>query len=196
MTKIDILINGYAKKTKNGWKASSTVTLIEDKDKKILVDPGINKRLLLKELKKRDLKLNNIDYIFLTHYHPDHAILAGIFDKSIILDGDTIYKEDKENSFKDCIPYTNIKVIKTPGHAHEHASLVVKMKKEVVVVVGDVFWWTNNEKQITSNADLLINKKDPFVKDVIALKNSRKKILKIADKIILGHGKEFDSQNN
>jgi len=196
MTKVDVLINGYAKKTKNGWKASSTIILIEDRGKRILIDPGANKRLLLKELKKRGLKLNNIDYIFLTHYHPDHAVLAGIFEKSLILDGDTVYKEDKETSFDKYLPNTNIEVIKTPGHAYEHASLIVKIEKEVVVIAGDVFWWTDHEKQNTSNKKVLINRKDPFVKDFVALKKSRTKILKIADKIIPGHGKEFDSQNN
>jgi len=36
-----------------------------------------------------------------------------------------------------------------------------------------------------------MNRKDPFVKDKVALMNSRKKLLEIADYIIPGHGKMF-----
>lgn len=32
MAKVKVLIEGYAKETKNGWLASSTTTLIEDSD--------------------------------------------------------------------------------------------------------------------------------------------------------------------
>jgi len=41
MAKVKVLIEGYAKKTKDGWLASSTATLIKDDDKNIIVDPGV-----------------------------------------------------------------------------------------------------------------------------------------------------------
>ncbi len=37
MNKIKVLIQGYAKEIKNGWLASSTVTLIQSNDKNIIV---------------------------------------------------------------------------------------------------------------------------------------------------------------
>lgn len=90
MAKVKVLIEGYAKKTKTGWIASSTTTLVQEKDLNIIVDPGINKKLLLKKLKENGLATKNIDLVFLTHYHPDHALLAGIFENAKILDGGTI----------------------------------------------------------------------------------------------------------
>lgn len=190
MTKVKVLIEGYARKTKAGWLASSTVTLIEDCGKKIIVDPGINRELLLARLEKEGLQPENIDFIFMTHYHPDHVFLAAIFAKAEIFDGNTIYKNDKETEYKGKVPGTNLKVILTPGHAHEHASLLAKTAAGRIVVAGDVFWWTDDEEQKTDEKSLL-GHPDPFTVDKNSLIASRQKILKIADQIIPGHGKMF-----
>lgn len=196
MTKVKVLIKGYARKTKNGWLASSTTTLIEDNGRKIIVDPGINKELLVKKLQKEGLSFNNIDIVFMTHYHPDHVFLASIFGKAKIFDGNTIYENDQEVDYENRIPGTTIEVILTPGHAHEHASLLVKTAKGSVIIAGDVFWWTDEEEQKTDNIEALINKEDPFTKDLQALKESRKKVLEIADWVIPGHGKTFKVKNH
>ena len=58
MAKVKVLIEGYAKETDSGWLASSTTVLIEDSNKRIIVDPGINKDLLLKKLKAEGLSPN------------------------------------------------------------------------------------------------------------------------------------------
>lgn len=190
MTTIKILIQGYAKKAKNGWRASSTCVLLQDKGLNILVDPGTNKNLLLKNLKSAGLRPKNIDLIFLTHYHPDHWLNISLFPGVKILDGDIIYDGDKEIGFSGKIPKTNIKVMATPGHAHEHAALLVKTKIGTVAITGDLFWWNDQEKQKT-DIQSLINKKDPYVKNWPELKTSRRKILKLTDYIIPGHGKMF-----
>lgn len=191
MTKIKVLIEGYAKKTKKGWLASSSTTLIEDSRKKILVDPGINRKLLLEKLQENNLTPNDIDIVFMTHYHPDHVFLTSMFEKAMIADGDTIYEKDNETGYEGKMPGTNLEVVLTPGHAHEHAVLVANTDRGKVVVAADVFWWNDQEKQQTDNADALIDKEDPFTKDRKALKESRKKVLEIADWIIPGHGKMF-----
>ena len=191
MIKVKILIEGYATKQKDGWIASSTTTLIEDSGKKIIVDPGINRKLLLNKLKAESLTPKDIDIVFMTHYHPDHIFLCSIFENALVVDGDTIYKDDKETEYEGNIPGTILKVILTPGHAHEHASILAETKEGKVVVAADLFWWTDKQKQRTDNLEELINRSDPFVKDMQALKTSRKKVLEIADFIIPGHGKMF-----
>ncbi|MDD2646909.1 MAG: MBL fold metallo-hydrolase [Patescibacteria group bacterium] len=187
MAKVKVLIQGYAKKYKNGWKASSTCVLIQDKGLNILVDPGTNKKLLLTNLKKSGLRPKDIDLIFLTHYHPDHWLGASLFPDIKILDGDIIYNGDLETGFNKKIPHTDIEVIATPGHAHEHAVLMAKTAEGKVAIAGDLFWWKDEEKQSTDYKSLL-NKKDPYTKDRVALIKSRKNILKSADYIIPGHG--------
>ncbi len=191
MTKVKVLIEGYAKKTNKGWLATSSTTLIEDNGKKIIVDPGINRELLLKKLREQSLTLNDIDIVFMTHYHPDHVFLASLFERAMIADGDTIYEKDDEAGYEGKVPGTNLEVILTPGHAHEHAVLVANTDKGKIVVAADVFWWNDQENQQTNEPEVLINKEDPFTKDWEALKESRRKVLEIADWIIPGHGKMF-----
>jgi glyoxylase-like metal-dependent hydrolase (beta-lactamase superfamily II) len=191
MTKVKVLIEGYAKETKKGWLASSSTTLIEDSGKKIIVDPGINRKLLFKKLQKEGLTPDDIDIVFMTHYHPDHAFLASIFEKAIVVDGETIYEADKESEYENKIPGTNLEVLSSPGHAEEHTVLLAKTDKGKVVIAADVFWWKDEEKQQTDDVGVLINKKDPFTTNREALKASRRKVLEIADWIVPGHGRMF-----
>ena len=189
MNKVKVLIQGYAKEIENGWLASSTVTLVRANDKNIIVDPGCNRKRLLEELNKNNLKPSDINFVFLTHSHGDHALLAGIFENAKVLTPDEIYDNDNQIEQGNKIPGTDLEIIQTPGHSSEHCSLVVPTGEGTYVVAGDVFWWMDNEEQ-----KIEIEKEDdahPAGADMQKLIESRKKILEIADYIIPGHGKMF-----
>ncbi|MDD5182507.1 MAG: MBL fold metallo-hydrolase [Candidatus Nanoarchaeia archaeon] len=189
MAEVKVLIKGYASELKNGWTASSTTTFIESNGKKIIVDPGCNRKNLLDSLKRVGLHTNDIDLVVLTHMHPDHSLLCGIFENAKVLTPTEIYDNDKQVEQKDKIEGTDIKIMLTPGHVPEHISLVVPTSDGIVVVAGDNFWWGDNEEQKVD-----INKEDaahPTETDMDELVKSRKKILKIADWVIPGHGKMF-----
>ncbi len=191
MAEIKILAEGYASKKRKNSPASSGVVLIFGGDIKVLVDPGSNAKALLDALRKERIKPSDIDIVFLTHYHLDHLLNIRLFPTNDIYDGDTISRGDKIINFSGGkLPKTNIKVIKTPGHAHEHCSLLVQTAKGKIAVAGDVFWWWSEQKQKIDRKNLL-KLKDPFVKNKLALLQSRKKLLAIADYIIPGHGKMF-----
>lgn len=188
MTEVKILIEGYAKPLKNGWLANSSVVLIKSNGKNIIVDPGFDREKLLNVLKKEKLRASDIDFVFLTHGHIDHSLLAGIFENAKIVDELYVYQKDVITKHNGVIPDTDLKVIRTPGHMEEHCSLIVETEKGVYAVAGDVFWWSENEKQ-----EININKpdNDPEHMDIQKLIASRKKILELADYIIPGHGKMF-----
>lgn len=190
MDTVKILIPGYAIDKGNYWLASSSTTLIISDNYKIIVDPGTNRSLLLQKLSKEDLTTDDIDYVFITHYHPDHDLLMGIFSKATIIDDTMCYQNDKQWDHEGIIPNTEIKIIKTPGHDQFHSSLIVITADSKVVISGDVFWWSDSEIQKTDIKSLL-NHIDPFEKDHEQLVKSRQQILKIADWIIPGHGKMF-----
>ena len=192
MAKVKILIEGYAREESGTEFASSTTTLIQDKDLNIIVDPGMNRELLLEVLKKENLSPDTINYVILTHYHLDHSLLAGIFEKAKILDDSDVYSWDgKIESHGGKVPGTNIEIIKTPGHDMFHCSVLVPTEDfGEVVIAGDIFWWRDSEEQKTDKESLL-NHRDPYVKNEEALINSRKKVLDVADYIIPGHGKIF-----
>lgn len=198
MTKVKILIPGYVYKKKDQEFVSSTTTLISSeggltkKGVNMVVDPGMNRGLLLKALAKEKLSPDKIDYVILTHYHLDHALLTGIFAKARILDDELVYSWQgtlKEHNQK--VPGTEIKILKTPGHDPFHCSVLVNTREfGKVIVAGDLFWWKDGKEQKTDKANLLQHK-DPYMKDWKALLASRQKILKLADYIIPGHGKMF-----
>lgn len=193
MAEVKILVKGYAKEQGNSEFASSTTTLIREKELNIIVDPGMNRKLLLESLKKEGLSLSNINYVILTHYHLDHSLLTGIFENAKILDNIDAYSFDgKIEKYEEGILGTNIKIIKTPGHDMFHCSILINDKElGRVVVAGDVFWWSDEEEQKTDKESLM-NHEDPYVKNKKELINSRKKIIKLADWIIPGHGDIFE----
>ena len=190
MAEVKVLIEGYAKESDKGLLASCSTVLIKDSGKNILVDPGCNPKLLIESLKKEHLNAKDIDLIFLTHYHIDHVLNIRLFPNADVLDGGVIYKNDLEIEFQDKIPGTNIQFINTPGHAHEQASLIVETAQGKTVIASDLFWWMDKDEQKTDYKSL-INLKDPYVKNEKDLKESRERVLEIADWIIPGHGKMF-----
>ncbi len=192
MAGVKILIEGYAKEKGGTEFASSTTTLIREGNLNIIVDPGMNRGLLLEALEKEGLSPAEINYVVLTHYHLDHSLLAGIFKNAEVLDDGSIYSfNGKIKDHDGKIPETDIEIIKTPGHDPFHCSVVVKADDlGKIVIASDVFWWETGQEQKTDK-ESLIEHKDPYVKNKEALINSRKKVLEIADYIIPGHGKMF-----
>lgn len=194
MDKFKILIEGYARMEDGEVFASPTSILVYSNEKKVLIDPGANKDLLLKALESEGLKPEDIDIVFLTHYHPDHFLNIRLFPDKPIYDYETIFVGDRETFFKGNIPGTNIESIQTPGHAYEHSSPIIKTEEGVYVVAMDVFWWMDGEQKEEYEYNELVNLEDPYAKDMETLKESRTKVLEIADWIIPGHGKVFKNK--
>lgn len=190
MAEVKILIEGYAKELEKGWLASSTVSLIKANGKLIISDPGCNREELLKTLNKEGLKPEDIDFVFLTHGHVDHSLLAGVFENAKFVTFESLmYNKDLQLEFGDDVFGPETKIIKTPGHSAEHLSLIVDTDRGKYVIAGDVFWWVDDEKQVVD-----INKEDsahPAELNMEELRKSREKLLEIGDYIIPGHGEMF-----
>jgi glyoxylase-like metal-dependent hydrolase (beta-lactamase superfamily II) len=192
MAEIKILIEGYAKKFEHGWLASSTVCLIKTSDgKKIITDPGCNREKLLEALKKENLTTGEIDYIFISHAHLDHSLLAGIFEnaKLVTYDANSTYDQDKIDEFEAGVLGPDVEVIDTPGHMLEHISLLVTTPQGKVAIAGDCIFFLVDEEQKFD-----INQKDHSEAkgmNMETLIKSRKKLIELADYIIPGHGKMF-----
>jgi glyoxylase-like metal-dependent hydrolase (beta-lactamase superfamily II) len=195
MTKLKVLIEGYAKEDSGTELASSSTTLLQENNLNILVDPGMDRPLLLKSLKAERLSPEKIDYVVLTHTHLDHCLLAGIFENAKILDNDSIYSsQGRITPHEGRIPGTDIEIIKTPGHDQFHCAVVANTEEfGKVAIVGDVFWWRTGEMQQT-DTEALINHNDPYVKNGDQLVESRRKVLEIADYIVPGHGRMFKAK--
>lgn len=190
MAEVKIIVDGYA--SIDGSRATSNTSLILDGKLKFVVDPGMDRKKLIAGLKENNLEPKDIDYVIQSHGHIDHTGLTGIFENATIIDDEAFYTFSggyKEHNGK--IPDSSIEILKTPGHDPNHLSIVVDTKEGKVVVAADVIWWYDDEEQKT-NYESLISRFDEWAKNEDDLKESRKKILAIADFIIPGHGKIFE----
>jgi len=196
MNKVKVLIEGYAKVHDDFEDVSPSVVLIENEKQKIIVDPGFNREKLLKALEKEGLKTGDITAVILTHNHMDHFPLVGMFENAIVLDDSDQYSFDGIISRQEKgILGEGIEIVKTPGHDPFHCSIIVDtFDLGKIAISGDIFWWIDGEEP-EKDSESLINLEDPYVKNEEALKESRKKILEIADWIIPGHGKMFKNLN-
>ncbi|WP_290773468.1 MBL fold metallo-hydrolase [Anaerofustis sp.] len=55
--------------------------LVESENTKVLIDAGLAGSTIIKELKKIDVELNDIDGILITHEHSDHVRGAGVLSR-------------------------------------------------------------------------------------------------------------------
>lgn len=191
MNKVTVLVEGYAHPNEDGtYTASPTTTLVESNDKKFLVDPGTNAEKLLNALKVNNITDKDLDFIYLSHYHPDHFLNIRLFPNLDIYDGDIGWVGDKEIFTQGKLSGVDVEILKTPGHATEDTSLLIKTDEGIVCICPDVFWWEDG-KQKSDSLDDLLNLEDPFANDKEALLISRKLVLEKSDWIIPGHGKKF-----
>jgi len=151
---------------KRGWEANSTTTLIENDGNYIIVDPGMEEEILKDALAAEGLTAEDINFVFLTHYHPDHILNICIFPDA---NGTPFGK--------------NIEVMHTPGHTPEHSSLLVYINRSTYAIAGDLIWWAFPERE------KMLNLPDPFAYDLDVLIKSREELLHKADFVIPGHGK-------
>ncbi len=183
MAQVKILMEGFtaADATATGEeKTCPTITLIKDKDIIMIVDPGVleDQKILVDKLKEEGLAIDDVDVVCITRSHLDHYRNIGMFPKAKTLeywglwDKNTV--KDWNSQFTD-----DIQILKTPGHSYDSITIFVKTDNGIIAICGDVFWKENFPED------------DAYASDKEKLKESRKKVLEMADWIIPGHGKMF-----
>ena len=194
--KVSVLLLGYGyTDADNRYRADGTCTLITGNGKRILVDTGSphDKERLLEKLKQHSVSPQEINYVVCTHGHVDHVGNLNLFDNAVqmvshdILLEQDIYADQPDENFKEGAPYSidgeNIQVISTPGHTSQDVSVIVRGVTGfgTVVVCGDLFEHEDDE-----------NLWREFSECPDKHRESRQKVLEIADWIIPGHGKMFE----
>jgi len=162
---------------------ASTCSLVIDGDHVIVIDPGMapSQDSITEPLRGHGLSPSDVTDVVISHHHPDHTINVGLFPQARIHDHWAIYDfrgrwDTLDCEGRDVSP--NVQLIKTPGHSAEDLSTVVQTAEGVCVVTHE--WW---------NAEVPID--DPYCSDLGQLRESRARILAIADVIVPGHGPAF-----
>lgn len=165
---------------------TSSVTLIKTDGMNILVDAGGRGKIneITSGLLSNGLKCKEIDIVILTHFHLDHSYNIAYFDSAKIYGWRHEWKEGEtilvcpENVD---LP-SGIKIMPTPGHTHDHISVIVEEELgKIVVIAGDAI----NEAYVRENI------LEGAHADKEEYKRSAQKILTQANKIIPGHGKQI-----
>jgi glyoxylase-like metal-dependent hydrolase (beta-lactamase superfamily II) len=178
--RVDIVMNGSL--TSTGGGVASTCTLVRDGDRTIVVDPGMatGADAILSPLARLGVRPEDVTDVVLSHHHPDHTMYAGIFPKAAVHDHWAVYRgTDWEDS--DCdgrVLAPSVQLARTPGHTAEDLALIAGTADGIIVTTHSWF-----------RADSTVDDEDP--EDAEQLRESRRRILEVADRIVPGHGPAF-----
>lgn len=112
----------------SGSKGNST--LIEFKNKKILIDVGFSYKNLKERLEKVEVYPKEIDYIFITHDHSDHISGLKVFlnqNKPIV-----VVSEKIVNSIDYLKNYTKIHFVEDDFHDEEFEAIAVPTSHDAI----------------------------------------------------------------
>ncbi len=178
--RVDVVLDGLL--TSTGGGVQSTCTLVRDGDRTIVVDPGMatGAAAILDPLARLGIRPEDVTDVVLSHHHPDHTMYAGLFPNAAVHDHWAVYRgTDWEDS--DCdgrVLSPSVQLARTPGHTAEDLVLIAGTPDGVVVTTHSWF-------HADSGAE------DEAPEHLAQLRESRRRILEVADLIIPGHGPAF-----
>lgn len=163
---------------------ATTIVLVQAEGATIVVDPGMVAEGfdLIARLAEEGVVPEDVTHVFISHHHPDHIVRVGLFPEATVVDFGGRYTHDLWEDHGDGYEIApGVRVLQTPGHTDEDASLAVDTADGTYVLTH--VWWNENMQPET----------DPIAEDADALEASRARVLEEADFIIPGHGKLFEA---
>lgn len=178
MTTVHLLHAGYA-----GDRVGSSITLVQDGDARIIVDPGMVARRdrILDPLRDLGVAPEAVTHVFLSHHHPDHTVNIALFPNAEVVDFWARYIGDQwlDHDGDGYRLAARSQLWVTPGHTGEDASLVVEAD-DAVYAMTHLWWRADRTPEI-----------DPLGDDQAKIEKGRARVLAVADIVIPGHGEAF-----
>jgi glyoxylase-like metal-dependent hydrolase (beta-lactamase superfamily II) len=173
-----VLFEGYI-----GGPVASTVSLVQDGDHRVVVDPGMVPdfaRAILDPLAELGESASSITDVVLSHHHPDHTMNAGLFPGARVHDHWAWYRGDLwvDRPAEGFAISPSVVLLETPGHTPQDITVLAGTADGIVALTH--LWW---------NADGPAE--DPYATDPKALHRGRARILDIAALVVPGHGAAF-----
>ena len=175
---VDVLTVGYADE-----RVASTVTLLRDGDRIVIVDPGMvaDRGLILTPLARLGVEPGQVTDVILSHHHPDHTINAGLFPHALVHDFMATYSNDLwiDHESGDFAVSESVRLMLTPGHTPQDVTTLVDSPDGLVALTH--LWWTS-----TGPAH------DPFAEAEVTLRESRQTVIVLGPALVIpGHGEPF-----
>jgi glyoxylase-like metal-dependent hydrolase (beta-lactamase superfamily II) len=180
--RVFLLHEGYVREDSGGDRVGSTVTLIVDGDRMIVVDPGMvsGRAGLLDALAAHGPGPDEVTDVVFSHHHPDHTVNAALFPQATIHDHWASYQGDlwigRDPGDFELTP--SVRLIATPGHTAEDITTLAATPDGVYACTHA--WWGEAGPA-----------EDPLATDPAALHASRDRLLAVASVIVPGHGPAF-----
>ncbi|MGP8001485.1 MAG: MBL fold metallo-hydrolase [Streptosporangiaceae bacterium] len=179
---VAVLHVGYVREENGGDRVGSTVTLIMDGSRVIVVDPGMvsGRDALVGALAGYGPAPGDVTDVVFSHHHPDHTSNAALFPEAVIHDHWASYQGDLWISREpgDFMLTPSVRLIATPGHTAEDITTLAATPGGVYACTH-AWWGPDGPGQ------------DPLATDQAALEESRHRILAVATVIVPGHGPAF-----
>ncbi|HEX6655363.1 MAG TPA: MBL fold metallo-hydrolase [Candidatus Limnocylindria bacterium] len=178
-----LLHAGYVRD--EGTSVGSSVSLIEDGDAVIVVDPGLvaDRAAILDPLRAQGYGPADVTHVILTHHHPDHAVNVGLFPNAEVIDAWAHYVGDQwaDHDGDGHRVSPNVWLMMTPGHTTEDLTVMAETD-DGVVACTHTWWHADRTPEV-----------DPVAEDQAALERSRQRILASADVVVPGHDGPFET---
>ena len=177
-----VVQTGYVRQDHDGQHVGSTVGLVRDGDLVLVIDPGLvaDRSALLDAMRALGTSPEEVTDVVISHHHPDHTVNIALFpnakvhDHWAVYDGDLWISRDAEGV--ELSP--SVRLLRTPGHTPEDISTLVGTADGVVAFTHA--WW-RSDGPLT----------DPYAPDQAVLDESRKRLRRLVDTIVPGHGEPF-----
>jgi glyoxylase-like metal-dependent hydrolase (beta-lactamase superfamily II) len=170
----------------DGATVGSSVSLIEDGEAVLVVDPGMvaDRGAILDPLRAHGHEAGDVTHVVLTHHHPDHAVNVALFPNAEAVDAWARYVGDQwlDHAGDGHRLSPHVWLLLTPGHTTE--DLTVMAETDDGVVACTHAWWRGDRTPEV----------DPLAEDPAALTTSRQRILASADLVVPGHGEPFETR--
>ena len=198
----------YDDEEHRGWEqflrtySLATVTLVKTDGMRILIDTAwepaeVRVNRLVLELKYHELTPDDIDEIFVTHWHGDHFLNIPLFSKARVFYAGCPARSIKNrmtqmNAENETIKlregedwHSGLSIIDTAGHSDHDHSVLINYRNKVFVAAGDSIV----SKMYYHTESFFPNQR--MEKHLTQLMDSFHRIIDIADFIIPGHDGPF-----
>jgi glyoxylase-like metal-dependent hydrolase (beta-lactamase superfamily II) len=177
---LDILTEGYADD-----RVASTVVLVRDAGRVIVVDPGMvaHRDAILRPLRELGIDPRSVTDVIFSHHHPDHTLNAALFSEARFHDHWAIYKDDvwTDRPADGFQVSPSVQLRATPGHTAEDISTLVRTEHGLTVCTH--LWWSAEGPDV-----------DPLAADQGQLEESRATLLELRPSTIVpAHGTPFSA---
>ncbi len=175
---LHVLCAGYAHD-----RVASTVVLIQDEGRAIIVDPGMvsDRSKILDPLASLGVDPAEVGDVVFSHHHPDHTLNAALFAGARFHDFWAIYEADiwTDRAADGFQLSASVRLMATPGHTAEDITTLVETSDGLVACTH--LWWSEEGPA-----------QDPLAEDQAALERSRARLLELEPSLIVpGHGAPF-----